>query len=76
MSLFDDETEKLKQRQRRVEYQHEQDIIGLNLKLRRKVREAVEYVDAESSGMMDKIEKLETQVAELKKQLEELKSWL
>ncbi|MCJ7424751.1 hypothetical protein MUP01_10865 [Candidatus Bathyarchaeota archaeon] len=76
MSLFESETEKLKQRQRRMEYNHEQAIAGLNQKLQRQEEETAEYADAESRDMMDKIEKLEKQVAELGKQIEELKSWL
>jgi uncharacterized protein YceH (UPF0502 family) len=76
MSLFEDETEKLKQRQRRGEYQHEQDIVELNRKLHRQAREAAGYADAENRDMMGKIEALEKQVAELAKQIEELKAWL
>ena len=77
MSLFDgEEAERLKRHQRRVEYQHGQDVAELNRKLEDQMQEASEYVDAESSEMMDKIEKLEKQVAELAKQLEELRGWL
>jgi uncharacterized protein YceH (UPF0502 family) len=38
------------------------------------MQEASEYVDAESSEMMGKIEALEKDVAELKRQIEELKA--
>lgn len=74
--MFEDETERLKRHQRLVEYQHEQDIAGLNQKLQRQKREIAEHADAESSDMMDRIGVLEKQIAELKKQLEELREWL
>ena len=74
MSLFDsEETERLKRHQRLVDYQHEQEIAGLNRKFERQKRATVERLDAESSDMMDKIGALERDVAELKRQIEELK---
>jgi uncharacterized protein YceH (UPF0502 family) len=77
MSLFDsEEAERLKRHQRFTEYRHGQDVAELNRKLDDQMQEASEYVDAESSEMMGKIEKLEKQVAELAKQLEELRGWL
>jgi uncharacterized protein YceH (UPF0502 family) len=74
MSLFEDETEKLKRNQRFMEYQHGQDVAELNRKLEDKMQEASEYVDAESSEMMSKIEALEKDVAELKRQIDGLKA--
>jgi len=75
MSLLDsEEAERLKRHQRLMEYEHEQKIAGLNRKVERQKRETVEYVDAESSDMMDKIEALAKEVAELKRQIEELKA--
>jgi len=75
MSLFDsEETERLKRHQRLLEYQYEQEIAGLNRKFERQKRATVERLDAESSDMMDKIEALEKAVAELKRQIEELKA--
>jgi uncharacterized protein YceH (UPF0502 family) len=73
MSLFDDETERVKRHQRFIEYQHGQDVAELNRKLDDQMQEASEYVDAESSEMMGKIEALEKGFAELKRQLDELK---
>ena len=74
MSLFDgEEVERLKRHQRLVEYQHGQDVAELNRKLERQEEEASEYMDAESSEMMSKIEALEKDVAELKRQIELLK---
>ena len=74
MSLFDiEEAERLKRHQRRVEYQHGHDVAELNRKLEDQERETTEYVDAESSEMMGKIEALEKDVAELKRQIDELK---
>ena len=74
MSLFDsEETERLKRHQRLVDYQHEQEIAGLSRKLARQKRDVAERLDAESSDMMDKIEALEKDIAELKRQIEELK---
>ena len=75
MSLFDsEEAERQKRHQRRVEHQHRQDVAELNRKLEDQMQEASEYVDAESSEMMGKIEVLERDVAELKRQIEELKA--
>lgn len=75
MSLFDgEEAERVKRHQRSIEYQHGQDVAELNRKLEDQEREASEYVDAESSEMMDKIAGLEKDVAELKRQIEELKA--
>ena len=75
MSLFDsEETERLKRHQRLLEYQHQQEIAGLNRKFKRQKRATAEKLDAESSDMMDKIEALEKDVAELKRQIEELKA--
>ena len=77
MSLFDsEEAERLKRHQRRVEHQHRQDVAELNRKLEDQMQEASEYVDAESSEMMGKIEVLERDVAELKRQFEVLKAKL
>jgi len=77
MTLFDgEEAERLKRHQRFTEYQHGQDVAELNRKLEDQMQEASEYVDAESSEMMGKIEKLEKQVVELAKQLGELRGWL
>ena len=74
MSLFDsEETERLKRHQRLLEYQHEQEIAGLNRKLQRQKRATAERFDAESSDMMDKIGALERAVVELKRQIDELK---
>ena len=74
MSLFDsEEAERLKRHQRFTEYQHGQDVAELNRKLDDQMQEASEYVDAESSEMMGKIEVLERDVAELKRQIELLK---
>ena len=75
MNLFDsEEAERLKRHQRFTEYQHGQDVAELNRKLEDQMQEASEYVDAESSEMMVKIEVLERDVAELKRQIEELKA--
>jgi len=77
MSLFDsEEAERLKRHQRFAEYQHGQDVAELNRKLDDQMQEASEYVDAESSEMMVKIEVLERDVAELKRQFEVLKAKL
>jgi len=74
MSLFDsEEAERLKRHQRFTEYRHGQDVAELNRKLEDQMQEASEYVDAESSEMMGKIEGLEKDVAELKRQFELLK---
>jgi len=73
MSLFDDETERVKRHQRSTEYRHGQDVAELNRKLEDQMQEASEYVDAESSEMMGKIEALEKGFAELKRQFELLK---
>ena len=74
MSLFDsEETERLKRHQRLLEYQYEQEIAGLNRKFQRQKRATAERLDAESSDIMDKIGALERDVAELKRQIEELK---
>jgi len=73
MSLFDDETERVKRHQRSTEYRIGQDVAELNRKLEDQERETTEYVDAESSEMMGKIEALEKDVAELKRQIDELK---
>jgi uncharacterized protein YfbU (UPF0304 family) len=74
MSLFDsEEAERLKRHQRFVEYGHEQEIAGLNRKFERQKRATAERLDAESSDMMDKIDALEKDVAELKRQIELLK---
>ena len=74
MTQFDsEETERLKRHQRLVDYQHEQEIAGLNRKLARQKRDVAERLDAESSDMMDKIEELEKAVVGLKRQIEELK---
>jgi uncharacterized protein YceH (UPF0502 family) len=73
MSLLEDETEKLKRSQRFMEYQHGQDVAELNRKLEDQMQEASEYVDAESSEMMSKIEALEKDIAELKREIELLK---
>ena len=73
--MFDsEETERLKRHQRLVDYQHEQEIAGLNRKFERQKRDVAERLDAESNDMMDKIEALEKAVAELKRQIEELKA--
>jgi len=75
MSLFDsEEAERLKRHQRFTEYQHGQDVAELNRKLDDQMQEASEYVDAESSEMMGKIEALEKGFAELKRQFELLKA--
>ena len=72
--MFDsEETERLKRHQRLLEYQHEQEIAGLKRKFERQKRVTAERLDAESSDMMDKIGALERDVAELKRQIEELK---
>jgi uncharacterized protein YfbU (UPF0304 family) len=77
MSLFDsEEAERLKRHQRFVEYGHEQEIAGLNRKFERQKRATAERLDAESSDMMDKIDALEKDVAELKRQFEVLKAKL
>ena len=74
MSLFDsEETERLKRHQRLVDYQYEQEIAGLKRKFERQKRVTAERLDAESSDMMDKVGALERDVAELKRQIEELK---
>jgi uncharacterized protein YceH (UPF0502 family) len=74
MSLFDsEEAERIKRHRRFIEYQHGQDVAELNRKLEDQMQEASEYVDAESSEMMGKIEALEKGFAELKRQLDELK---
>ena len=74
MSLFDsEEAERLKRHRRFIEYRHGQDVAELNRKLEDQMQEASEYVDAESSEMMGKIEGLEKDVAELKRQFELLK---
>ena len=74
MSLFDsEEAERLKRHQRFVEYGHEQEIAQLNQRLECQEEEAAEIMDAESSEMMVKIEALERDVAELKRQIELLK---
>ena len=74
MTQFDsEETERLKRHQRLLEYQHQQEIAGLKRKFERQKRDVVERLDAESSDMMDKIGALERDVAELKRQIEELK---
>ena len=74
MSLFDsEETERLKRHQRLVDYQHEQEIAGLNRKFERQKRATAERFDAESSDMMDKIGALERAVVELKRQIDELR---
>jgi uncharacterized protein YfbU (UPF0304 family) len=75
MSFFDsEEAERLKRHQRLVEIHHEQEIAELNHKLECQKRETVEYVDAESSDMMDRIEVLERDLMELKKQLARLEA--
>ena len=74
MSLLEDETEKLKRSQRFMEYQHGQDVAELNRKLDDQMQEASEYVDAESSMMMGRIEVLERDLVELKKQLARLEA--
>jgi len=75
MGLFDsEEAERLKRHRRFIEYQHGQDVAELNRKLDDQMQEASEYVDAESSEMMVKIEALERDVAELKRQIELLKA--
>ena len=74
MTQFDsEETERLKRHQRLLEYQHEQEIAGLKRKFERQKRATAERLDVESSGMMDKIGALERDVAELKRQIEELR---
>ena len=74
-TLFDsEETERLKRHQRLLEYQHQQEIAGLNRKFECQKRDVAERLDAESSDMMDKIEALEKDIAELKRQIEELKA--
>jgi uncharacterized protein YceH (UPF0502 family) len=74
MSLFDgEETERVKRHRRFIEYRHGEDVAELNRKLEDQMQEASEYVDAESSEMMGKIEALEKDVAELKRQFELLK---
>ena len=75
MTQFDsEETERLKRHQRLLEYQYEQEIAGLKRKFQRQKRVTAERLDAESSDMMDKIGALERDVAELKRQIEELKA--
>jgi len=75
MSLFEcEETERIKRHQRSIEYQHGQDVAELNRKLDNQMQEASEYVDAETSEMMGKIEALEKGFAELKRQFELLKA--
>ena len=72
--MFDsEETERLKRHQRLLEYQHQQEIAGLNRKFERQKRATAERFDAESSDMMGKIEALEKAVVELKRQIDELR---
>ena len=75
MSLFDgEEAERIKRHRRFIEYRHGQDIAQLNQRLECQEEEVAEVMDAESSEMMGKIEVLERDVAELKRQIEELKA--
>ena len=75
MSLFDsEEAERIKRHRRFIEYQHGQDVAELNRKLDDQMQEASEYVDAESSEMMGRIEVLERDLVELKKQLARLEA--
>jgi len=75
MSLFDsEEAERIKRHRRFIEYRHGQDVAELNRKLEDQMQEASEYVDAESSMMMGRIEVLERDLVELKKQLARLEA--